>query len=132
MLTHIPLDDQLNCLFYLDRGLWRLVYAPARRSCVYRREAVYLDVDRAAQFIVSGALLWTPPDGFEPHGPTTSRTEVQHEQLLLTAFLGSPFGLRVGRDLRARLELRIMDDRAWLMQQTIGSRDNDATGDGAS
>jgi len=128
MLAHIPLDDQINRLFYLDRGLWRLVYAPALGHCVYRRESQYFDLDGAARLIVEGALLWSPPERFAYLAPSTSVAEVQEEHALLRAFLRSPFGHRLDRDGRARLQDRITDDRAWLLLKAIGQADGDASG----
>jgi hypothetical protein len=130
MLSHLPLDDQLNYLFYIDEGVWRLVWAPALGRCVYRREAPEIDFGHAVTLIASGELLWAPPEDFDRLVAETSLEAVQREHTLLSAFLRSPAGHRITQwRARRRLELRLNDARAWLARRTITRDDAVETGD---
>ena len=118
MYSHLPLDDQLNRVFYFEDALWRLVYAPALGRCVLRREAPYVAIEEAVAQVAAGELLWAPPESFEQLGARTLPETVQQEHDLLCAFLRSPAGRRLPRwGMRTRLEGRISDDRTWLMRR---------------
>lgn len=130
MLTHLPLDDELNQLFYAEGGIWRLVWANALGCCVLRREVVRIPFADAITMIARGELLWAPPDRFERLGTGTSFDAVKREHLLLCAFLRSPAGQRITRwSMRRRLELRTNDARDWLASHTVASRDADERND---
>jgi hypothetical protein len=130
MLTHLPLDDQLNRVFYIEGGLWRLVYAFALGRCVYRREAPHIELDHAIKLIADGELLWTPPATFERFDAGTPLDEVRTEHALLWAFLRSPAARRIThRGMRTRLEERLSDDRAWLARRAITHGDVGDPGD---
>jgi hypothetical protein len=130
MFSHLPLDDRLNRVFYIEGGLWRLVYAAAWGQCVLRREALHIDFDHAVALITAGELLWTPPDSFEHLGVGTSLDTVQQEHALLGAFLRSPAGRGIaGWELRTRLESRLNDDRAWLARRALALDDADEPDD---
>jgi hypothetical protein len=130
MLTHLPLDDELNRRFYVEEGLWRLVWANTLGRCVLRREVVHIDLVDAATKIASGEVLWVPPDSFEPLDADTSVDAVQREHLLLRAFLRSPAGQRITKwTARRRLELRSTDTRDWLARRTLTRGDADSTGE---
>ena len=126
MFSHLPLDDRLNRVFYIDGALWRLVYAPEMGQCVLRREALHIDFNHAVTLIAAGELLWTPPQNFERLGSNTSVDAVEQEHALLCAFLRSPAGRRITRwEVRTRLETRLNDDQAWLTRRalTLGEAD---------
>jgi hypothetical protein len=130
MFSHLPLDDLLNHRFYIDEGLWRLVYAHALGQCVLRREAVYIEFGRAVMLIEAGELLWTPPERFEGLGDDSSFEAVRREHALLSAFLNSPAGRRLTRwQMRTRLETRLNDDRAWLARYAPTGGDAGERGD---
>jgi hypothetical protein len=131
MLTHLPLDDELNQLFYFEEGVWRLVWANALGRCVLRRERPRIDLADAAVLIARGELLWVPPDRFERLSPDMPLDAVQREHLLLSTFLRSPAGRRITRwTMRRRLELRVSDDRDWLATHGLARDDADAAGQG--
>jgi hypothetical protein len=120
MFSHLPLDDQLNRVFYVDGALCRLVYDQPLGRCVLRREAAHIDFDHAVTLITAGELLWTPPARFERFDAGTSADAVRQEQALLCAFLRSPAGRRIShREMRTRLETRLNDDRAWLVRRAF-------------
>lgn len=131
MLTHLPLDDELERRFYVEEGLWRLVWANTLGHCVLRREVVHVDFAEAVGMIARGEVLWAPPDRFEPLTAETPVDVVERERLLLRAFLCSPAGQRVTRwTVRRRLELRASDAQDWLARRTLTRGDADATGEG--
>jgi hypothetical protein len=131
MLTHLPLDDELNHRFYVDGGLWRLVWANTLGRCVLRREVVHIAFDDALAMIARGEVLWAPPERFEPLGADTSVDAVHREHLLLRALLRSPAGQRIARwTTRRRLELRTSDTQDWLARRTLTRGDADSTGEG--
>jgi hypothetical protein len=126
MLTHLPLDDELNQRFYVDDGVWRLVWANALGDCVLRREKAHLDVVDAVTMIAHGELLWAPPERFEPLAADTPVDEVRREYILLRAFLRSPAGQRLTRwTMRLRLELRTSADQDWLTNRALTGGDTD-------
>jgi hypothetical protein len=129
-LTHLPLDDELNQLFYFEDGVWRLVWANALGRCVLRRERPHIDLADAVLLIAQGEMLWAPPDRFDRLSATTPLDAVQREHLLLIAFLRSPAGRRLSRwSMRRRLELRVGDDRDWLATHALARGDADAAGE---
>jgi hypothetical protein len=131
MLTHLPLDDELNQLFYFEEGIWRLVWANGVGRCVLRREKPRIGFADAVLLVARGELLWAPPDRFERLGAGTSVDAVQREHILLSAFLRSPAGQRITQwTMRRRLELRVGDDRDWLATQALARGDADPTGEG--
>jgi hypothetical protein len=130
MLTHLPLDDELNKLFYFEEGVWRLVWANALGRCVLRRERAQVEFADAVVMIARGELLWVPPDRFERLGNRTPVDAVQREHILLSAFLRSPAGQRITRwTMRRRLELRASDARDWLASHTLARGDADEPND---
>ncbi|MDB4882181.1 MAG: hypothetical protein JWL95_947 [Gemmatimonadetes bacterium] len=130
MLTHLPLDDELNHPFYVDGGIWRLVWANTLGICVLRREQVSVDFDDAIAMIARGELLWAPPDRFERLATNTPLDAVQREQILLNAFLRSPSGQRITKwRIRRRLELRVADAQSWLANRALTRGDADRAGD---
>ena len=117
MLTHIPLDDRLNRLYYVDGALCRLVYSRDQRRCVLRKESPHIAFEYAATLIAAGDLLWSPPDQFDRLDVECVPEAVRHERALINAFLRSPAGRRLpGRAIRRNLEDRIADDTAWLIR----------------
>jgi hypothetical protein len=128
MLSHLPLDDQLNRLFYMEGAPWRLVYAQSLGRCVFRREANHLDIAYAMKLIATGDLLWGPPDDFERLDDDMAPESVQLEHGLLCAFLRSPVGQGVDRWTQTRLQGRLSDDRDWLARHAVSSGDPDAMG----
>jgi hypothetical protein len=130
MLTHLPLDDELNQLFYFEEGTWRLVWANALGRCVLRREAARVEFVEAVLMIVRGDLLWVPPDPLPRLDAGAAPDVVQREALLLRAFLRSPAGQRITRwTARRRLELWIREARQWLASHQLAPGDPDATGE---
>lgn len=129
MFAPLPLDDQLNRLFYLEGAPWRLVYAPALGRCVYRREALHIDFDRAIALITGGTLLWNPPDAFERLDEGASLESVRREQALLDALLRSPVGQRLDQAMHSRLAVRLRNDACWLLRHARRCDDSDSTGD---
>ena len=130
MLSYMPLDDALNCLFYVDDGTWRLIWTKAIGRCVLRRESIHIPFFDAVTKIGKGELLWTPPDRFQPLDGDSSVDAVQREVILLDAFLRSPTGQRMTRwTERQRLELRAGDLRDWLASRTLTRDDSDWQGD---
>jgi hypothetical protein len=130
MLTHLPLDDELNQLFYVEGGIWRLVWANALGSCVLRREVVRISFTDAVTMIAHGELLWAPPERFEQLGADTPFDAMKREHLLLCAFLSSPAGQRMTKwTTRRRLELRTSDDQDWLASHTLTRGDADRASD---
>ena len=130
MLTHLPLDDELNHLFYFEEGAWRLVWANALGRCVLRREKARMEFADAVVMIARGELLWSPPDRFEHLSSRTPLEVVQREHILLSAFLRSPAAQRISRwTMRRRLELRANDTREWLASHTLVSGDADEPND---
>jgi hypothetical protein len=132
MLTHLPLDDELNQLFYFEDGIWRLVWANALGRCVLRRERARVDFAEAVLMIARGNLLWARADEALPRlEDGTPPDVVRREQLLLGAFLRSPAGRRIARwSMRRSLELWIRDARSWLETHELAPGDADATGEG--
>jgi hypothetical protein len=47
MLTHLPLDDELNQRFYFEDGIGRLVRVNALRRCALQREGVHVELGEA-------------------------------------------------------------------------------------
>jgi hypothetical protein len=130
MFSHLPLDDQLNLLFYIDGAIWRLVYTRALGRCVLRQEALHIAFDHAVTLIAAGELLWNPPEDFDRLGSDTSLDAVQQEQVLLCAFLRSPAARRISHTgMRARLEERIIDVQAWLAHRALTGGDADKSDD---
>jgi hypothetical protein len=120
MLTHLPLDDELNRLFYLEGGIWRLVWASALGCCVLRREEANIEFADAVMKIESGALLWAPSEPFERLDADTAFEVVQREHMLLFAFLRSPTGRRMTKwSARRRLEIRVRETQAWLTNRAL-------------
>jgi hypothetical protein len=131
MLTHLPLDDELNRRFYVEEGLWRLVWANTLGRCVLRREVVHIDFADAVVMIARGEVLWAAPDRFERLTGDTPVDVVQREHLLLCAFLRSPAGQRIAKwTMRRRLQARSSDTQDWLARRTLARGDADATGEG--
>lgn len=131
MFSHLPLDDQLNRLFYIDGAISRLVYDNELGRCVLRQEAQHLELDHALTLIAAGELLWNPPDSFEHLDVTTSLDAVRQEQDMLCAFLRSPAGRRLSHwGMRTRLEERITDVQAWLAQRALTGGDAEESEDG--
>jgi hypothetical protein len=131
MLTHLPLDDELNHRFYVEEGLWRLVWANTLGRCVLRREVTHIELDDAVEKIAFGEVLWVPPDRFEPLSAETPIDAVQREHLLLRAYLRSPAGERMRRwTMRRRLEVRSSDTKDWLARRTLTRGDADSAGEG--
>jgi hypothetical protein len=131
MLTHLPLDDELDHRFYVEEGLWRLVWANTLGRCVLRREVVHVALAEAVAMIARGDVLWVPPERFEPLDADTSVDAVQREHLLLRAFLDSPAGQRITRwTMRRRLELRTSDTQDWLARRLLTRGDADSAGEG--
>jgi hypothetical protein len=130
MLTHLPLDDELNRRFYVEEGLWRLVWANSLGRCVLRREVVHIELVDIVARIAAGEVLWAPPEHFDPLNDDTPIDVVQREHLLLRAFLCSPAGQRITRwTMRRRLELRSSDTQDWLERRTLARGDTDSTGE---
>ena len=130
MLTHLPLDDELNHRFYVEEGLWRLVWANSLGRCVLRREVVHIGLMDVVGKIATGEVLWAPPQNFEPLDDDTPIDMVQPEHLLLRAFLASPAGQRIATwSMRRRLQSRIRDTEEWLARRTLTRGDADTTGD---
>ncbi|HEY2067084.1 MAG TPA: hypothetical protein VGG84_14105 [Gemmatimonadaceae bacterium] len=130
MLTHLPLDDELNHLFYFEEGVWRLVWANALGRCVLRRERARIEFADAVVMIARGELLWSPPERFERLSSRMPLDTVQREHILLSAFLRSPAGQRITRwTMRRRLELRANDARDWLASRTLVRGDADEPND---
>ena len=128
MLTHLPLDDELNQLFYFEGGVWRLVWANALGRCVLRREQPNIELADAVLLIARGEVLWAPPDDFDRLSAATPADAVERERLLLIAFLRSPAGRRLSRwSVRRRLELRVSDAQDWLATHALARGDADAT-----
>jgi hypothetical protein len=120
MLTHLPLDDELNQLFYVEEGTWRLVWANALGRCVLRREQPNIELADAATMISRGELLWAPPERFDPLGAGTPPDFVRREHTLLLAFFRSPAGRRVTSwTPRHRLELRLREHREWRARHAL-------------
>jgi hypothetical protein len=131
MLTHLPLDDELNRRFYVEGGLWRLVWANSLSRCVLRREVVHIELMDAVAKIASGEVLWVPPDHFEPLDADTPVDAVHREHLLLRAFLRSPAGQRIAKwSTHRRLQKRSSDTQDWLARRTLTRGDADSTGEG--
>ena len=130
MLSHLPLDDELNHRFYMEDGLWRLVWANTLGRCVLRREVVHIDVDEAAVKIASGEVLWVPPQHFAALGTDTPVDAVRREHLLLNAFLCSPAAEGIKKWMvRRRLQARTSDTRDWLARRALTRGDADSTSD---
>lgn len=130
MLTHLPLDDELNQLFYFEEGIWRLVWANTLGGCVLRREKSHIEFADAVLMIARGELLWAPPERFERLNAATPLDVVQREHILLSAFLRSPAGQRITKwTMRRRLELRTSDDRDWLARRALTGGNADEQND---
>jgi hypothetical protein len=122
MSSRIPLDDALGQTFYMDEAPWRLAYDHQLRRFVYRRIAPSIDFDRALELIESGAILWMPPERFEPLTPDASLASVQRHIALLDAFRRSPTcASSPDWSLRTRIDERLVESRAWLAGRTLGS-----------
>jgi hypothetical protein len=120
MLTHLPLDDELNRRFYFEGEVWRLVWANALGRCVLRRERGRIAFADAVLLIARGELLWAPPEDFEPLDADASPEEVQREHILIGAYLRSPAGQRIPRwTIRRRLEARVGAAREWLAGRAL-------------
>jgi hypothetical protein len=131
MLTHLPLDDELNQVFYVEEGVWRLVWANALGHCVLRREALHIEFVEAVLMIARGDLLWPIPEVLPRLEPGTAPDVVQRERILIGAFLRSPAGQRITRwSVRRRLELWNRTAREWLATHELARGDPDATGEG--
>jgi hypothetical protein len=129
-LTHLPLDDELNQLFYFEEGIWRLVWANALGRCVMRRETARVEFVEAVLMIARGELLWPLPDMLPRLEAGTAPDMVQRERILISAFLRSPAGQRITRwTVRRRLELWSRDARDWLATHELARGDADATGE---
>jgi hypothetical protein len=130
MRSHLPLDDQLNRVFYDEGSLSRLVYDRKANRCVLRREARHIDFDLAVTLIAHGELLWVPPDGFSRLSADAPVDVVMRERALLCAFLLSPAARRITRmEMRTRLLVRLNEEEAWLAHRALphaGTEDSDA------
>jgi hypothetical protein len=130
MLTHLPLDDELNRLFYAEGGIWRLVWANALGRCVLHRERGQIAFSAAVSMIASGELLWAPPERFERLAAGTRPDDVHREHLLVSAFLRSPAGKHIKRwTARRRLELRASELWHWLTMRALARDDADTAGE---
>jgi hypothetical protein len=130
MLTHLPLDDELNQLFYVEEGTWRLVWANALGRCVLRRETPRIEFVDAVLMIARGELLWAPSDPLPRLDASTAPDVVQRERILIGAFLRSSAGQRITRwAVRRRLELWNRDARAWLASHELARGETDADAD---
>jgi hypothetical protein len=132
MFPYLPLDDQLNRLFYVNGALCRLVYANVLGRCVLRQEVPHIAFDYAVTLIAAGELLWSPPAYFERLDGDTWPEAVQRERDLLGAFLRSPAGRSLSHvETRTRLESRLGDNAAWLVRRALNGGAADApAGDG--
>lgn len=129
MLTHLPLDDELNQVFYLHGGVWRLVWVSALGRCVLRREEPRIEFVQAVLRIARGDLLWPAPDAFPRLEAGTAPRTVQRERKIIGAFLRSPVGQRITRwAVRRRMELWNRDAGEWLASHALAPGDADATG----
>jgi hypothetical protein len=124
MLTHLPLDDELNQRFYFEEGIWRLVWADALGRCVLRRETARLEFVEAVVMIARGELLWAPPDPLPRLDAGAAPDVVQRSQILFSAFLHSPAGQRITRwTVRQRLDLWTRKAREWLASRELALGD---------
>jgi hypothetical protein len=131
MLTHLPLDDELNQQFYFDGGISRLVWDNALGRCVLQREAAHVDLIEAALMISRGELLWAVPEVRPRLEAGTPVDVVQRESILLTAFLRSPAGRRIPKwSAQRRLELWCRAANEWLAAWQLTRGDSDARRDG--
>jgi hypothetical protein len=129
MLTHLPLDDELNQLFYFEEGIWRLVWANALGRCVLRRERARLEFVEAVVMIARGELLWAPPDPLPRLDAGAAPDVVQRAHILFSAFLHSPAGQRITHwTVRQRLDLWTRKAREWLASHELAL--GDAAGEG--
>jgi hypothetical protein len=120
MLSHLPLDDELNELFYVDGGAWRLVWASALGRCELRREIPHVEFEQAEAMIVRGDLLWALPAHFERLDAGAALDKVYEEQVLVSAFLRSPAGQRLTQwTMRQRLDLRLREIAEWVAKRTL-------------
>jgi hypothetical protein len=129
MLSLLPLDDQLNHLFYIDGSSCRLVFSRSLGRCVLIREST-IGFDHAVSLIAAGELLWNPPLSFETLSPETRLEKLDHEYALLTALLESPTGRRISSwKIRRWLELRRKENRDWAAQRVLARDDADGRSD---
>jgi hypothetical protein len=130
MLTHLQLDDELNQLFYVDEGMWRLVWDRRLGRCMLRREVPRIGFVEAALMIARGELLWAFPDNLPRLEAGTAPELVLRERILLCAYLRSPAGEGIKRwTVRRRLELWTRDAAEWLASHELARGDADASGD---
>jgi hypothetical protein len=129
MFSLLPLDDQLNRIFYVDGSLCRLVYSRPLGRCVLQQEVSHIAFDYALTLITSGELLWTPPDVFERPSSDTPLETVQRECALLSAYLRSPSGHRIASWKRRRwFQSRLEEMRDWTARRMFAHDDVDEPG----
>lgn len=124
MNTELPLDDLLGKTYYIDGAPWRVIYNREIQRVALRRVAPEIAFDVALERIASGALLWNPPERFEPLGSDDAFEAVQRHLALLDAFRQSPTFLHSNDwELQSRLSERQRECRAWLARRALTSGD---------
>lgn len=124
MTLQLPLDDIVGQTFYIDGAPWRVAYNKALRRFALKRLAPEIALERALELIASGELLWNPPEQFEPLEPDAPVETVQRHVSLLDAFRRSPTcAASTDWVLRARIDARLVESRAWLAGRALGSGD---------
>jgi hypothetical protein len=129
MLPDLPLDDLIGRTFYIEGAPWTFRYDRARGRFALERLAPTMELAHALALIAAGALLWSPPERFEPLRPDVAIEEVQTHLALLDAYRRSPSFLDA-KDwtLPARVDARIAESRAWLTRRALRSGDGPAVG----
>ena len=127
MLPALPLDDLIGRTFYIEGAPWTFRYDRTRGRFALERLAPSMELAHALALIAAGALLWSPPERFEPLRPDIAIEEVQTHIALLDAYRRSPSFLD-SRDpaLPVRVDARITESRAWLTRRALRSGDGPA------
>jgi hypothetical protein len=122
MLPATPLDDLIGTTYFIEGAPWRYLYNNELRRFALRRIAPSIEFELALELIVSGELLWTPPEQFEPLRGDVTIEVVQKHLALLDAFRRSPAYVD-SKDwaLPARIDARISESRTWLTRRALTS-----------
>jgi hypothetical protein len=124
MHSETPLDDLIGQTFYIDGSLWRYLYSKSLRRFALRRTVPNFPADLAAELIVSGEVLWTPPERFDRPHPMDSIASVQQRVTLLEAYRQSPTCVESSDwTERARIDAALIVLRHWLTRRALSAGD---------
>jgi hypothetical protein len=120
MPSELPLDDRIGQTHYIGGCLWRYLYNTSIGRFALRRTVPDFPLDLAVELLVSGEVLWTPPEPFDRPGPNDTIESMRLRVTLLEAYRQSPACVESSDWMaRARIDAQIAALRQWLTRRTL-------------